>query len=155
MLTAHDHVKFIEFGDNGEENEREGWKWADGPRVGASWSTWVLADSVSLSAPLAVAVVAVTRRHRVGLLRNGRWTAKGGRYVDIGEMYTETAKRSPTGRLALAVVDIRTGIAVRPLDATIFRALSGLCSRCGAPLVDGGPDCGGHGERGTLRLDNE
>lgn len=127
--TAHAEVEFVEFGLLGRETLRSGHVWGPAPMIGGMKCFWVIPAGPS---HLAVAVVAASRRHRVGIeteRAQGRlWRARGGRYVDKGTWYTETHPCSPTGALTAQQRGPATPpsrIEVPPLDPGVFAALSG------------------------------
>lgn len=139
-------VNFTVFNETGGEEVASGEKWSDGPRVGGQWTIWVVPDAPMVCVSPAVAVVAVSRRHRVGKVVRGHWRAKGGRYVDKGDAYTELAPTSHTGRLTFGAMAPPTCIHVKALDLVIFRILSAQCPRCGGPPVGGTGLCLEHSE---------
>lgn len=114
-------VVYVEFGENGEEVERTGEVWGHAPPVKGMSCRWVQRDG------LAVAVARASRRHRVGRSARGRWRRAGGRYVDVGTWYTETAPQSPTGALTAGQRGLPppTAISGGALDPSVFAMLSG------------------------------
>jgi hypothetical protein len=144
MKYDHFHVNYVEIGEDGKETWREGHYWADGPRLGSQWATWVLIEPARAGIPLAVAVVRASRRHRIGRVVRGRWKAKAGRYVDKGTWYREVHPKSPTGALTVAPMVFPMHIPTVPLSDVIMWVWSGLCQRCGAEQLPNDVYCAEH-----------
>jgi hypothetical protein len=133
--NAHELIQFLRFYPDGREEVVDGYIWGATQPVRGMRCFWVLevdSEGAVRRSP-AEAVVVASRRHRVGRLaktRTGleRWMRTAGRFVDIGTAYTETDRRSDTGKKTACGVDRTkppTSILVAPLDPSIFAALSG------------------------------
>lgn len=132
MPKAGDLVEFTVFDAAGCEWMASGHVWGFGPRVRGGWTLWVhhvfVAGPEVPDSPLAVAVVKPNTRHRVGIVRRGRYYRAQGRYVDKDHYYTETHSASPSGALTRAGVHPPkppTSIRVKPLDPVTMALLSG------------------------------
>jgi hypothetical protein len=125
-------VEFVAFDVAGNEVAASGFIWSMGPRVKGGYTFWVhevaLSGPPAWGSPLAVAVVRPSTRHRVGVVRNGRWYRTGGRYVDKDHLYSEAHPGSPSGALTARAAQLSEPprvIAVKPLDDLTMALLSG------------------------------
>lgn len=90
---------------DGTEKQRAGEVWCQAPSMTARKAWWVVPDERLDDEPAFVCVAVATRRIRVGVERMTPpprnvlvWRPKGGRYVDVGEPFSEADRRSATGQ---------------------------------------------------------
>lgn len=119
-----DGLLWTEIHDDGSEAPRRGPVWSAAPPVAGRRSWWVH----DLSTGRVVRVTLASRRHQVGRRFSGHWRAAGGRFVDVGTLYTETAPESLTAPLSAAEKprpDPPARRPARPLPEVIMQTLSG------------------------------
>lgn len=89
-----DGLLWLEIHADGGESPRRGPVWSSGPAL-TGMRTWFCHDLVT---GRVVRVVLASRRHQVGRRVRGVWRGRGGRFVDVGTIYTEADPASPSGR---------------------------------------------------------
>lgn len=102
---------------DGGESLRRGPVWSVAPPVRGR-RAWFAHDLVS---GRVVRVCLASRRHQVGRRIEGRWRPSGGRFVDLGTLYTETDPASLSGALLRPPVRQR----MPALPAHIMATMSG------------------------------
>lgn len=90
-----DGLIWVEIHGDGGETPRRGPVWSVAPAVKGR-RAWFAHD---LTTGRVVRVCLASRRHQVGRRINGRWRAAGGRFVDVGTLYTEADPASLSGAL--------------------------------------------------------
>jgi hypothetical protein len=126
-------VEWLEIHADGAEGARRGRVWAPAPPLAGMSAWWVMPDIAfprRLTAPGgALLAVRASRRHQVGRRTpEGRWRARGGRFVDVGTLYVHTDPASPQGDVlarARAHPGPARAIRMRPLPLDVLRGLSG------------------------------
>lgn len=94
-----DPIAWVEIHADGGEIPASGAVWSPAaPLSGVGRAFWVLQDpSGPQEAASAVLVAVTSTRHQCGRVVRGRWAAKGGRFVDQGEIYRQPDPRSKFG----------------------------------------------------------
>jgi hypothetical protein len=118
---------WVEIHADGGESPRRGPVWSTAPALSGmrSWFAHDLVDG------RVVRVVLASRRHQVGRRIRGVWRARGGRFVDVGTLYTEADPKSLSGR---PTAPLRRAY-IAPLPPHVMKVLSGEA----APEGDMGP----------------
>ncbi len=132
-IAIGDDVTWTEIHPDGAEKRVTGRAWAQARTVGGMSAWWMLTGDGR-----AVLVARASRRHLVGRSFHVRrrsisgalewrslWSPHGGRYVDIGEWFTETDERSrfhPTYRPPRHVTLARPDATART-ELTLFASL--------------------------------
>lgn len=116
-------VSYTEFSPDLSERVLEGEIWSAAPRAG---TYWVLPAGEQWP-PILVA--RALRRLRVGAVVNGRWDARGGRWVEKDDWYTETSLRSKIGAETRRAANRQPPprmIRMKPLPQHDMASLSGM-----------------------------
>jgi hypothetical protein len=115
--AAGDGLIWREIQADGGESLRRGPVWSTAPPVKGR-RAWFAHD---LGTGLIVRVCLASRRHQVGRRIEGRWRPAGGRFVDVGTLYTETDPSSLSGAALRPLARRRA----RALPAHVMALLSG------------------------------
>ncbi len=133
-IAIGDEITWIEIHPNGDEVLVSGRAWAPARAVGPHAAWWMLTGEAK-----TVLVARACRRHLVGrafyvrrrsistgeLEWRSLWSPKGGRYVDVGEWFTETDERSRFARTFTPPTHVtlaRPDVAART-ELTLFATL--------------------------------
>jgi hypothetical protein len=132
-------IEWKDFLADGGETPRRGEVWDYAPSVaGVGRAYWVIPTDRD-GRPIAVLVAVTTRRHQAGAVgRNGRYRARAGRWVDVGEAYREI---HPGSRVSPAEAAVEPLSHVRPRKQPDEFAMSqarALFEGLG-PVTPGGP----------------